>query len=68
MRSGYFGDCRALSPLRRRIQASIDRRFYRRKYDAAWTLQAIDARIRDQVEMSTLTDDIVDVVHNMAQS
>ena len=54
-------------PLRRRIQAVIDRRFYRRKYDAARTLQAFNARVRDQVELSTLTDDVLDIVQDTLQ-
>ncbi|HSH80283.1 MAG TPA: hypothetical protein VLA19_17285, partial [Herpetosiphonaceae bacterium] len=54
-------------PLRRRIQAVIDRRFYRRKYDAARTLQAFNARVRDQVELGTLTDDVLDIVQDTLQ-
>jgi hypothetical protein len=49
-------------PLRRRVQGFIDRRFYRRKYDAAETMAAFGEQIRDEVELDKLTGRLVEVV------
>jgi hypothetical protein len=54
-------------PLRRRIQALIDRRFYRRKYDAAKTLQDISAKLRNETDLDALSDELVGVVRKTMQ-
>jgi hypothetical protein len=54
-------------PLRRRVQAFIDRRFYRRKYDVAKTLQAFNTKLRDDVDLDSVTDDLVEVVKETMQ-
>jgi MFS family permease len=54
-------------PARRRIQAVVDRRFNRRKYNTAQTIEAFSARLRDQVDLDTLSAEVLAVVDQTMQ-
>jgi hypothetical protein len=62
-----LGVAALFGPALRRIRDAVDRRFYRRKYDAARTLEAFSGRIRDDVDLDGLTADLLDIVQETMQ-
>ena len=55
------------TPLRRRVQALVDRRFYRRKYDAAKTLAAFNSRLREETDLDSLGEEVLGVIKETMQ-
>jgi hypothetical protein len=56
-----------VQPLRRRIQAAVERRFYRSRYDAARTLDEFSVRLRDEVDLDAVRAGLIDAVHHTVQ-
>jgi hypothetical protein len=62
-----LGVAALFQPARRRIQTVVDRRFNRHKYDAARTVEAFSARLRNEVDLDTLSAELLALVHQTVQ-
>lgn len=62
-----FAVAAIFQPLRRRIQRTIDRQFYRRRYDATQTIAAFSASLRAEVDLSEITKSLIRVAHHTMQ-
>ena len=66
-RTLVYGVAALFQPARRRVQAVVDRRFNRARYDATRTVEAFSARLRDQVDLDTLSAELLGVVDHTVQ-
>jgi MFS family permease len=62
-----LGVAAGFQPARRRVQQAVDRRFNRRRYDAAQTIQAFSARLRQQIDLDSLSTELLAVVEQTMQ-
>ena len=67
MAAATLAGAAAFQPAHRRVQAAVDRRFNRRRHDAGQTIAAFAARLRDQVDLDTLTGELLAVVDQTIQ-
>src|SRR5207302_5977536 len=65
--AGTIAAAAVFRPARRRLQGAIDRRFNRSRYDAAWAIDALATRLRNEVDIDELTNDLQTLVHQTTE-